>query len=882
MPSFPPEVRVPLQRLGPLNIGDPMKIFGYLLTLAGLFLVSCSTPPPSAAGPESQAPDEETVESARETAGQKPPAIAKGGSLDAQKRQFLRDRHLENARRLMEGLKYEEAEAELTRARQEDPGHPEVNRLLALVQEQLGQRPGAVQSRGDVMAQLYRARLEKLKLEARDAFQRAQEHLKHKEYFKAIQCLEEVKLHIQYGEAVKWGTLEKETDDLLAQAKKDHESYLETKRTKLEKETFTRLRQAEAKAQLQRSAKVDAIWQRALKNWISEDFEAAATCAEEILAIEPTHISARQLFDLAEKARRERNKREYIRDRAEEYRKWKDATAEVKIPYMDILNKPSRDKWAEITKKRKYMGNLGLSQEVDPAVEALEKKLDSERLRGTFQEGTAFKDVVNHMVTYTGLPVVLSPEARTQIEEDATEVEMDLQVPVTARHFLNLLVRRNEQLTYVVQDGVVLITTKAKAVNNRVVRIHDINDLAFGLTNFAAPKIDSMKIDESSEVGPMGGVIGDPIKNVDPDELSTMIKETIAPSTWEAEGMQCEPVGNQLIVVHTPEVQRKIKDFLNALRRYHTAIVTIDSKFLEVNQSWIQELGVDWRGLGGEGDNPAELEAQLDDLTNGLDDNASQGFDNSGSGVTTDPAAPPTAGLYYNDGGDGGLRSRTENIFGTTLGNILSTKGGATIGVSILDDIQMRFLVRMVEKSIHFQVVNSQSLSVMNTQRANVTMVQQISYVKDFDVEVASAAYIADPVVDVLQDGIVLDVRPTISFDRKYITLELRPTVATLQRPIPTFSTSLAGATLAVTLQLPKLKVRTVKTTVKVPDGGSVLIGGLKEIYNNERKASIPWLSEIPLVSLFFKNEGKVDENSNLMILVRAHMQDVAEIMADY
>ena len=169
----------------------------------------------------------------------------------------------------------------------------------------------------------------------------------------------------------------------------------------------------------------------------------------------------------------------------------------------------------------------------------------------------------------------------------------------------------------------------------------------------------------------------------------------------------------------------------------------------------------------------------------------------------------------------------------------------------------------------------------MNTQRANVTMVQQISYVKDFEVEVAQASYIADPQVDVLQDGIVLDVKPTISYDRKYITLELRPTVAELQQPIPTFQTSLAGATLAVTMQLPELRVRTVNTTVKVPDGGSVLIGGLKEILNHERKAEVPWLANLPIVSLFFKTQGQADENQTLMILVKAWITDVAEAMAN-
>lgn len=43
------------------------------------------------------------------------------------------------------------------------------------------------------------------------------------------------------------------------------------------------------------------------------------------------------------------------------------------------------------------------------------------------------------------------------------------------------------------------------------------------------------------------------------------------------------------------------------------------------------------------------------------------------------------------------------------------------------------------------------------TTRGHVAFLEQTSYVRDFDVEVASAAFIADPKIDVLQSGAVLD-----------------------------------------------------------------------------------------------------------------------------
>ena len=43
-------------------------------------------------------------------------------------------------------------------------------------------------------------------------------------------------------------------------------------------------------------------------------------------------------------------------------------------------------------------------------------------------------------------------------------------------------------------------------------------------------------------------------------------------------------------------------------------------------------------------------------------------------------------------------------------------------------------------------------------QRVNISNVRQISYIQDFDVEVAQAAFIGDPVINIMQEGAVLDV----------------------------------------------------------------------------------------------------------------------------
>ena len=134
----------------------------------------------------------------------------------------------------------------------------------------------------------------------------------------------------------------------------------------------------------------------------------------------------------------------------------------------------------------------------------------------------------------------------------------------------------------------------------------------------------------------------------------------------------------------------------------------------------------------------------------------------------------------------------------------------------------------------------------------------------------------ADPHINVLHAGGVLDVRPTIHHDRKYLTLEIQPTVANVIA-LREFSSTLGGNTSPVSFQLPELEVQSVNTSAIIPDGGSILLGGLSDIRNVERRAEVPWLARIPVLGFLFKSEGYSDEKSSLMILIRARITDVHE-----
>ena len=62
----------------------------------------------------------------------------------------------------------------------------------------------------------------------------------------------------------------------------------------------------------------------------------------------------------------------------------------------------------------------------------------------------------------------------------------------------------------------------------------------------------------------------------------------------------------------------------------------------------------------------------------------------------------------------------------------------------------------------------------------------------------------------------------------------------------------------------------TIRTTVSVPDGGTVLLGGLKQVGEVEIEAGVPILSKIPILKRAFTNSTMVEDTQTLLILLKA------------
>ncbi len=803
-------------------------------------------------------------------------------SLQEQRNAYLVEQSLANARSMRDNLRFEEAEKELVRVLELEPDNTEARELFNEVGAFLG-RPGTSwQSVAAELEQDYELRVQALRSEAKINLERGKEAFDRGEFENAITEFSLARDHVRWADySIDWNGLDAEAEEWLTKSRSARDEAVVAREQAAQSSALDQMRAEEERLRNQESQQLATILDNGFEAFNLERYDEAERLASEALRLAPDDEQALDLRDAAFRAGHKQASNEYIRNRREQYKRWQESLDEMRIPFNNIITLPDEDFWLEITDKRKVRDGINLEQAADPSTLELRAQLASTSVPGFIvNEEESLSAVVGLLATLTGLPLHVDPAAQVAAEDEGKVFNFSFENPLTAERLLDLITEQaGEEVTWTVKFETILVTTREKARGELILYNHDVQDLTFKLTQFLGPRIDRLRLIDDLEDedggGPFGGLGEAPPIN-EGDSIENLVRENVAKSSWdETEGANIILEGGNMIVVQTPEVQRQIRQFLSDLRRFSSSLVTIESKFLNVGDNWIQEIGVDIRGLDNDG-NPF---SDLDDVTNGLEDMSSLGLDNNGSGSINNAAGPPSAGFYYNDGQDGDFKGRTENIVGSALGGVMDTIGGLTAQWTFLNDLQLSAVLTAVEKSENFELINDQVLSVHNTQRAYVTVVNQRAYIQDFDVEVAQAQAVADPQINVLHEGIVLDVRPTIHHDRKYLTLEIQPTVARVVA-LREFSTSLGSATSPVSFQLPELEVQSVFTTAVVPDGGSILIGGLSRVRNVNQRSEVPWLANIPVVGFFFKREGYNDERSSLMILISAWITAVKDALA--
>ena len=375
-----------------------------------------------------------------------------------------------------------------------------------------------------------------------------------------------------------------------------------------------------------------------------------------------------------------------------------------------------------------------------------------------------------------------------------------------------------------------------------------------------------------------GGQLGG-ITEADFTPLIELIQSTIQSDSWEDSGtgegtIQAYPANLSLVVNNTQEVQDQIVDLLKKLRELNDVQIVIEVRFITLTDNFFERVGIDF-DFSLNDNSPPNI--------NGLEDVQSESRV-IGRGVNNAPTGNLDLQFLQS-----GFNTAVPAVGGFDLGT------AANFGFAILSDIEVFFLIQASKGNSRSNVTNSPTVTMFNGQSATVTDGFQQPFVTSVTPVVGDFAVAHQPIITILPDGTNLNVAAVVSNDRRSVRMTLVPQFTQIG-DVQTFtfegSTSTQTSSnsflddlldinnpdvsddeiettqTGVTVQLPIIATTSVSTVVSVPDGGTILLGGVKRMTESRDEAGLPFLSNIPYVNRLFKNVGIGRTTTNLMMMV--------------
>ena len=133
-----------------------------------------------------------------------------------------------------------------------------------------------------------------------------------------------------------------------------------------------------------------------------------------------------------------------------------------------------------------------------------------------------------------------------------------------------------------------------------------------------------------------------------------------------------------------------------------------------------------------------------------------------------------------------------------------------------VDMARIRELLDSEDLAGRISLITTPSVLLIDGQRGAVTVCNQTAYISHFDLLMAEGCAVADPVVDVISDGVFLDLRATSPPGSARVQLELDLEVVKLHRPIPVVEVAAPGSSARVAFQQPVLSTQRLTTSADV------------------------------------------------------------------
>jgi general secretion pathway protein D len=365
------------------------------------------------------------------------------------------------------------------------------------------------------------------------------------------------------------------------------------------------------------------------------------------------------------------------------------------------------------------------------------------------------------------------------------------------------------------------------------------------------------------------------------------------------------PTTNTLRVVNTAANLDYIAQIIETLTKTEPVMVSVRVTMIKVEQSRIEELGFDWF-----------LEnAQLSGSLTGS--GGTEGNGKSSPDIVTSTGAtrlnPVTAG---NRSGDFATSSNSiDDVIKNQTGRQVSNPAPGILGVSgNFSDANIQMLMRGLDQKKGVDIMAQPATVTRSGQSSTIKIIREFIYPTEYEppelpntVGETEQTFILGPdglpilapaqssgispvtpatptAFETKEIGVTLEVLPVVDANKQYITVTLNPIFSEFDgfvnygSPINSTLQGLLGPqTVEVTknaILMPIFSKQSTTSSVDVLDGGTVVLGGLKqevvEIVNDQT----PILGGIPIVGRLFQSSTKKPVSKMILFLVNVELMD--------
>ncbi len=708
---------------------------------------------------------------------------------------------------------------------------------------------------------------------------------------KAEQTVDENQLHIgkdafdEYARQIK-----QLREKIVSEQGKNQIQLQQQKQIEAQKAQQKYLEQVEA----DRNKRITELMGNAQAYMKQQRYEEALGQLESLLALDPLNNEALTLKDTLDDTINFQKQLEIQKEASRQRVEILKEASESATPYAQEFRLPKN--WREIVAMRKPREAIGQ----EPANEAVYKSLEEVVDLSDFTPTMPFSQAIERLKSSVEPPlkmVMLWGDLYDNADIDQnTEINMDpisgIPLGTALDRLLGSVSGGHTKLGYTVKDGVITIATaeslpgkiEKMEIGEMVPRVYDVSELIGAAANFAYEMIQLQEVAVGGGAagagggggaaggggggggrgggggggggagGGAGGVAGDDRQDLvginaiqqNATDIVQLVQESVDPLSWyEAGGYATIRIygQNKLIVYQTPTNHKKIQELLDGLRRQLTEQIAIEARFLIVSENFLEEIGID---------------LDIPVINIGGKFGTIQLYQSSLAGAAPTPT----------------------NIEGSLAGAVGATVSGGY--GSILDDLQATFLIRATQAHTDSKILNAPKVTVLNGESATVRVQKEIAYVSNWTINqttgaggVGAGSIISTqwlPTVGTTQPGVVLNITPTISADRKYVILRITTSYAEVKLPMDEYLFGQVGTGATVQnlkIQVPTMESAIAQTRVSVPDRGTLLIGGQKMGAETEKEQGVPVLSKIPLIGRLFENRSKIRDEKILLILVK-------------